>query len=127
MDGKESLVSAGTAFGISVLNAVVGILVARWAFGKELNVFLALVFGSFGVRALLVIVAIWICMGPLNMEQVSFALTFAVASIIFLMGEIFFFHQWFEKRKRKVRPPVSDLLKKNGRNNFVISRIAVGT
>lgn len=113
MGEKGPLVSALTAFGICVVNAMLGFIVARWAFGRELNTFLSLVFGSFGVRAILVIGSVWACLGPLNMEQVSFAITFAVSCFVFLMGEILFFHQWFEKQKRQVRPPVTDLLKKN--------------
>ncbi len=113
MDVKGPIVAALTAFGICVFNAVLGFVVSRWAFGKDLNTFLALVFGSFGIRAILVIIAIWACIGVIGMEQVAFAVTFAISCFVFLMGEILFFHQWFEKQKRQVRPPVSDLLKKN--------------
>jgi predicted membrane channel-forming protein YqfA (hemolysin III family) len=105
--------AALTAFGICVVNAAMGFIVARWAFGKELNTFLALVFGSFGVRAIVVIVAIYACVGVLGMDQAFFAITFAVSCFVFLMGEILFFHRWFEKLKRQVRPSVTELLKKN--------------
>ena len=110
---KGPLLSALTALAICVVNALIGFVVARWAFGRELNTFLSVVFGSFGVRAVLVIVGVWACLGPLNMDQVAFAITFAISCFVFLMGEILFFHQWFEKQKRQVRPPVSELLKKN--------------
>ncbi|MCO6466798.1 MAG: hypothetical protein J5I53_09305 [Bradyrhizobiaceae bacterium] len=113
MGEKGPLVAAVTAFGICVVNALIGFLVTRWAFQKEMNTFLAIVFGSFGVRAILVIAAVWACIGPLDMHQVAFAITFAISCFVFLMGEILFFHQWFEKQKRQVRPPVSELLKKN--------------
>lgn len=113
MDFKGPLASVLAAFGLSVLNAVIGFIVARWAFGKELNTFLGIVFGSFGIRSIMVITCIWLCLGPLDMHQTSFAITFAISSFLFLMAEIFFFHQWYEKQKRKIRRPVSDLLKKN--------------
>lgn len=120
MGEKGPLVSALTAFGICVVNALLGFVVARWAFGRELNTFLSLVFGSFGVRAILVIASVWACLGPLNMEQVAFAITFAISCFVFLMGEILFFHQWFEKQKRQVRPPVAELLKKNAHKVLII-------
>jgi hypothetical protein len=110
---KGPLVAALAALGISVVNSLIGFAVARWAFGKEMNTFLALVFGSFGVRAIFVIVAVWACIGPLELDQVGFAITFAISCFVFLMWEILFFHQWFEKQKRQVRPPVTELLKKN--------------
>lgn len=94
---------------------MVGYVVAKKAFGKELNVFLSMVFGSLGVRAIVVIASAWYCLSVLEMHQVTFAITFAVMGFMMLMGEILFFHQWFEKSKREVRRPVTDLLKKNAR------------
>lgn len=113
VDTKGPLVAIGAAIGICIVNALLGFAVTRWAFGKEMNTFLAIVFGSFGVRAIMVIVAVWACIGPFGLDQVLFAVTFAVTCFVFLMGEILFFHQWFEKQKRQVRLPVTELLKKN--------------
>lgn len=121
MTDKGSIVAAATAFGICVVNALLGFVIARWAFKREMNTFLAIVFGSFGARAILVIVAVWACLGVLEMEQVSFAITFAISCFVFLMGEILFFHRWLEKQKRQVRLPVSELLKKN------FTRVVIGT
>ena len=113
MDVKGPLVGAATAIAICMVNTLVGYVVAKKAFGKELNVFLSLVFGSLGVRAIGVLIAAWYCLSVLEMHQVGFSLTFAVVCFIFLMGEILFFHNSFEKSKREVRRPVTDLLKKN--------------
>jgi len=116
VDVKGPLVAALTAIGICAVNTLVGYVVAKKAFGKDLNTFLALVFGSLGVRAVIVIVAAWYCLSIADMHQVTFALTFAIVCFILLMGEILFFHRSFEQSKRQVRPPVSDLLKKNDSN-----------
>ena len=113
MDVKSPLIGAATAIAICLVNTLIGYVVAKKAFGKELNVFLSLVFGSLGARAIGVLVAAWYCLSIVEMHQVSFALTFAVVCFIFLMGEILFFHNSFEKSKRQVRRPVTDLLKKN--------------
>ncbi len=115
MDPKGPVIAALTALGINLVNTMVGYVVAKKAFGKELNVFLSMVFGSLGVRAIVVIASAWYCLSVLEMHQVTFAITFAVMGFMMLMGEILFFHQWFEKSKREVRRPVTDLLKKNAR------------
>ncbi len=107
------MIATLTAIGINLVNTLVGYFVARKAFGKELNVFLSMVFGSLGVRAIAVIASAWFCLSVAEMHQVGFALTFAVMGFVMLMGEILFFHRWFEKNKREVRRPVTELLKKN--------------
>ncbi len=112
MEAKGSLAAIVTGLGICVVNTVVGYVVSRFAFGKELNVFLALVFGSLGIRAIVVIVAAWFCLSVLGMHQVAFSLTFAISSFVLLLGEILFFHKSFETAKRRQRPPVTELLKK---------------
>jgi hypothetical protein len=113
LDPKGPLIATLTAIGINLVNTLVGYFVARKAFGKELNVFLSMVFGSLGVRAIAVIASAWFCLSVAEMHQVGFALTFAVMGFVMLMGEILFFHRWFEKNKREVRRPVTELLKKN--------------
>ena len=125
MDANGPLTAALTALGIGVVNTIIGYIVARVAFGKELNTFLAFVFGSLGVRAVAVVVLAWYCLSVLEMHQVSFALTFSVSTFIFLMGEILFFHRSFEKSKREVRLPASDLLKKNAAS--ILDVVVAGT
>lgn len=112
MDVKEPLVAVCSAVGLCAINTLVGYVVARSAFGKDLNTFLAMVFGSLGVRAMVVIVAAWYCLSIVGMHQVSFALTFAIVCFVLLMGEILFFHRSYEEAKRRTRRPVTDLLKK---------------
>jgi hypothetical protein len=113
-------VAALVAIGICAVNTLLGYVVARKAFGKELNTFLSMVFGSLGIRSLFVITAAWYCLSIAKMHQVAFALTFAIACFVMLLGEILFFHHWFELSKRQVRLPVSDLLKKNGTERLTI-------
>lgn len=113
MDVKGPLVGAATAFTICLVNTLVGYVVAKKAFGKDLNVFLGLVFGSLGVRMIMVIAAAWYCLSVVEMHQVGFSLTFAIVCFVMLMGEILFFHRSYELSKREVRRPVTDLLKKN--------------
>jgi hypothetical protein len=120
VDAKEPLVAALVAIGICAVNTLLGYVVARKAFGKELNTFLSMVFGSLGIRSLFVITAAWYCLSIAKMHQVAFALTFAIACFVMLLGEILFFHHWFELSKRQVRLPVSDLLKKNGTERLTI-------
>jgi len=101
-----------TALGICVINTALGWIVSRMAFGKDLNVFLAMIFGSLGVRAIIVMVSAWLCLSVLNMHQVAFSLTFAISMFVLLLAEIFFFHRSYENAKRHSRRPVTDLLKK---------------
>jgi zinc transporter ZupT len=112
VDVNGPLAAIMTALGICVVNTALGYVVSRIAFGKELNVFLALVFGSLGVRAIVVMVAAWFCLSVVSMHQVAFSLTFAIACFVLLLGEILFFHRSFETAKRRKRRPVTDLLKK---------------
>lgn len=112
MDTKGTLVAILTAFFIHVVNTTAGVFIARHALKKDLNLFLAIVFGSLAARGVLVIGAAWYCLSTIEMEALSYSLTFAVTGFVFLMGEILFFHQSYEKNKGRVRRPVSRLLKK---------------
>lgn len=115
MDVGSPWVGAVTAIAICAVNTLLGYVVTKKAFGKELNVFLAVVFGSMAVRGIAVVTAAWYCLSIAKMHQVVFSLTFAVVCFVMLMGEILFFHRSYELSKRQVRRPVSDLLKKNAR------------
>lgn len=112
MEGTGPIIAVVTAIGICVLNTFAGYAVAKNAFGKDLNVFLAMVFGSLGVRGILVLASAWFCLSVLGMHKVAFALTFAIVGFVLLMGEILFFHRSFEQSKRQVRRPVTEFLKK---------------
>lgn len=112
MDVKGPLVAVLSAIGLCVVNTLGGYIVSRMAFGKDLNVFLGMVFGSLGVRAVVILASAWFCLSVVGMHQVAFSLTFAIVCFIMLMGEILFFHRSFEQSKRRVRRPVTDLLKK---------------
>ncbi|MFZ9870747.1 MAG: hypothetical protein ACO3I4_03340 [Candidatus Kapaibacteriota bacterium] len=115
MDVASPWVGAVTAIAICAVNTALGYVVTKRAFGKELNAFLAVVFGSMAVRGIAVVTAAWYCLSIARMHQVVFSLTFAVVCFVMLMGEILFFHRSYELSKRQVRRPVSDLLKKNAR------------
>lgn len=112
MDSKGLLVGVVTALVLSVLNSLAGYLIARQAFGKSLNTFLSIIFGSLGARSLLVIVAAWYFLSVVRLHQLGFALTFAISMFVMIIGEIFFFHRSYEESKRQVRRPVTELLKK---------------
>lgn len=113
VDANGPLLAALIALSIGVGNTLIGYVVSRLTFGKDLNTFLAFVFGSLGVRAVLVVSLVWYCLAILEVHQVSFALTFSISTFVFLMGEILFFHRSYEQSKRSMRLPVSELLKKN--------------
>lgn len=112
MEGTGPIIAVGTAIGICVVNTLAGYAIAKKAFGKDLNVFLAMVFGSLGVRGVVVLASAWFCLSVLGMHNVAFALTFAIVGFVLLMGEIFFFHRSYEQSKRQVRRPVTEFLKK---------------
>lgn len=112
MDVKGPVVAVLTAIAMSAVNTVVGLIVSRKVFGKDLNVFIAVVFGSLVLRGIAVLAGAYICISFLQMHQLAFALTFAMVSFVFLMGEILFFHRVLERRKRSVSTPIVDRLKK---------------
>jgi len=112
LDSKGPLFGVITAMLLSILNSLAGYLIAKKAFGKSLNTFLSIIFGSLGVRSLVVIVAAWYFLSVVRLHQLGFALTFAISLFVMILGEIFFFHRSFEKNKRQVRRPVTELLKK---------------
>lgn len=112
MDLKGPVVAVSTAIIMCAVNTVIGLLIARKAFLNDLNVFIAVVFGSLAIRGIAVLVGAYLCIDYLGMHQIAFALTFAIVCFVFLMGEILFFHRSLENRKRSIRIPVTDLLKK---------------
>lgn len=112
MDVQSPLLAVLTAVGISVINTLVGYVVARKAFGKELNTFLSMVFGSFAVRGAIVIGLVWYLLSVAGIHHVWFSISFAISCFVALMAEIFFFHHSYETAKRKSVRPVTDLLKK---------------
>ncbi len=112
MDTQGTLVAVLTAFVVNAINTLAGMVVAKHALKKDLNVFLAIVFASLAFRAITVIAIAWYFLSIVEMEALSFSLTFAITGFVFLMGEILFFHQSYEKAKYRVRRPVSELIKK---------------
>lgn len=112
MNVQSPLLAVVAAVAISVVNTLIGYVVARKAFGKELNTFLSMVFGSFAVRAAIVIGLVWYLLSVAGVHQVWFSISFAISCFVALMAEIFFFHHSYETAKRKSVRPVTDLLKK---------------
>lgn len=123
MDSKGPLFGILTALVLSILNSIAGYVIAKQAYGKSLNTFLSIIFGSLGARSLLVIVAAWYFLSVVRLHQLGFALTFAISMFVMILGEIFFFHRSFEKSKRQVRRPVTELLKKKwvGEPTFLLN------
>lgn len=116
MDLRSPLVSSLIAVVLCVANTGLGYVIARRAFHAELNNFLAVVFGSLGVRMILVLVAVWYFLAIVQVDQTAFALTFVIAGFLCIMAEAFFFHYSYEKSMRQ-RPPVTERLRKNRRND----------
>jgi len=110
LDLTGPVVATIAALAICVLNAYLGYVIAKSVFGKDLKVFLGVVFGSMGGRLCLSLVLMWVCLGPLDMHQVAFAVTFAIGSFLAVMGEALFFHYWHDRNKP--RAPVTNNLKK---------------
>jgi len=96
-----------SALCIGVVNSLFGYWVAKKASTKDLNVFMALVFGSLAVRGLIVVALAYVALGVLEMHQVAFALTFSISSFASLMVEVFYFHYTMEKQKQETRGDVN--------------------
>lgn len=92
MDLKGPLASVLLALGINILNTLAGYAIARWAFEKDINEFLAIVFGSFALRASIVIASVWVLLAVVGMDMLWFSITFAIASFVSLMTEILLFN-----------------------------------
>jgi len=92
VDLKGPLVSVLIALGINILNTVAGYAVARWAFDRDINEFLAIVFGSFALRASIVIGFVWVMLAVVGMDMLWFSITFAIGSFVSLMTEILLFN-----------------------------------
>lgn len=112
MDIHGPLAAVLVAVGMNILNTAIGYAIAKWSFEKDLNVFLAIVFGSFAVRASVVVACIWLLLSVLGMDLVWFSIAFAISSFVSLMAEIIFFHRSIEKAKRRRYRPAVELLKK---------------
>jgi hypothetical protein len=100
VDPKGPLVAIITALGISVANSSVGYIVSKRAQSKELNTFMGIVFGSLAIRGIVVVTLAYLCLGVIQMHQVSFALTFSISAFAGLMVEVFFFHFSMERTKQ---------------------------
>lgn len=114
MELKGPFIAIITALSISVANSWVGYVVAKRAQTKELNSFMGLVFGSLGIRAIIVVTLAYLCLGIVQMNQVAFALTFSISAFAGLMVEVFFFHFSMERAKRQHLSNVNRPFKKKG-------------
>lgn|GEM_PF-4860850 len=92
MDVTGPFASVLVALGMNILNALAGYAIAKWAFERDINEFLAIVFGSFAVRAMIVIALVWVLLSVVGMDMLWFSITFAIASFISLMTEILLFN-----------------------------------
>lgn len=110
MDFKGPFVSVLVALGMNVLNTLAGYAIARWAFDKDLNSFLAIVFGSLAGRASILIGLVWLMISVVGMNQVWFSIAFAISSFVALMIEMLFFN--------RVKKKLIDL--KNDLKNIVV-------
>jgi len=100
VDVKNPFVAVIAALAISVANSLLGYVVAKKASTKELNTFMGMVFGSLGIRAIIVVSLAYIGLGVIDLHKVAFALTFSISAFIALMVEVFFFHFSMEKQKQ---------------------------
>jgi hypothetical protein len=128
LDVKGPVVAVITAIVMSAANTIVGLLIIRKVFGMDLNVFIGVVFGSLVLRGIAILAGAYFCISYFEMHQLALALTFAVVSFVFLMGEILFFHRTLESKKRSIRPPVVDRLKKklnDSDNGFIVMSVIV--
>lgn len=112
MDPKGVLAGVVVAIGLCLANTVVGYIIARKAFRRELNVFLGMVFGSMAARLAVVVVVVWALISEVGLHQLAFSLTFVIGGFIMIIGEVLFFHTSYERKKYRTRRPVTELLKK---------------
>jgi len=100
VDVKNPFVAVLAALTISVVNSWIGYVVAKKASTKELNAFMAMVFGSLAIRAIVVVSLAYVGLGVIDLDKVAFALTFSISAFVALMVEVFFFHFSMEKQKQ---------------------------
>ena len=100
MDVKNPFVAVIIALAISVSNSLVGYVIAKKASTKEMNVFMAMIFGSLAARGVVVVVLAYVGLAVVELHNLVFALTFSISAFVALMVEVFFFHSSTEKQKQ---------------------------
>lgn len=84
------LISIVTALMISVFNAISAFIIARVAYKKDNANFNKLIFGSMATRYFLTMFLVFICLKYMNLEKLSFGLTFLISTFILLLSEILY-------------------------------------
>ena len=79
------------AFTITIANFVASVLIARYAYHKEISKFSNIVLTSLVVRYLLSAISVWWGLGYFREFAIEFGLTFMLSTFIFIFFEIFFF------------------------------------
>lgn len=100
MDVKNPFVAVSIALAISVSNSLVGYVIAKKASTKEMNVFMAMIFGSLAARGVIVVALAYVGLAVVELHNLVFALTFSISAFVALMVEVFFFHSSTEKQKQ---------------------------
>lgn len=100
MDVKNPFVAVIIALAISISNSLVGYVVAKKASTKEMNSFMAMIFGSLAARGLVVVSLAYVGLAIVDLHKVAFALSFSISAFVALMVEVFFFHSSMEKQKQ---------------------------
>jgi len=100
VDVKNPFVAVSIALAISVSNSLVGYVIAKKASTKEMNVFMAMIFGSLAARGVIVVALAYVGLAVVELHNLVFALTFSISAFVALMVEVFFFHSSTEKQKQ---------------------------
>jgi len=100
VDVKNPFVAVIIALAISVSNSLVGYVIAKKASTKEMNVFMAMIFGSLAARGVIVVALAYVGLAVVELHNLVFALTFSISAFVTLMVEVFFFHSSTEKQKQ---------------------------
>lgn len=94
------LLSAVYAGVLNIINFAAASLAFNWSQKKDNNKFLIYNLGGMGVRLFFLLTSVYILLNFLKIDSYAFILVFFVFYFIFLIIEVYFFHNSTESAKR---------------------------
>lgn len=91
--GPQALYAALIAISMTSLNAVVGYYYIDKYFSASFNDFMKAVFGSMGIRLLVMAVVIVLILALTKIHQISFTVSLFISYILFSVNEIIFINK----------------------------------
>lgn len=84
------LKSAIIAIAINLINMLISFIIIKYTLKNHQEKIFKYVFGSMVIRFFLIAAIIWFCLDILELEKLTFALTFLISTFVLIFAEILY-------------------------------------